>query len=98
MSDYSDFHIVDGYSIPFQLEVNSGGKKDQTLKIEECKINAGIDPKYFEKPAPPTQGSRNAAGHAQSLIPSPRLSAGRRCWARARPRSEPGSTGSRSWR
>jgi hypothetical protein len=55
VSDYSDFHLVDGYSIPFLLEVNSGGKKDQTLKIEECKINAGIDPKYFEKPAPPTR-------------------------------------------
>jgi hypothetical protein len=55
VSDYSDFHAVEGYSIPFLLEVNTGGKKDQTLKIEECKINAGIDPRLFEKPAPPTR-------------------------------------------
>ena len=53
LSDYSDFHLVDGYSIPLHLDVNTGGQKDQTLKIEECKINAGIDPRLFEKPAPP---------------------------------------------
>jgi hypothetical protein len=54
-TDYSDFRVVDGYTIPFHLEVNTSGKKDQTLKVEELKINAGIDPRLFEKPPAPTQ-------------------------------------------
>lgn len=52
VSDYADYRPVDGFPIAHRLEVSSDGEKDQTLVMEECKINAGVDPKIFEKPAP----------------------------------------------
>jgi len=54
VSDYSDYRIVDGFPIAFHLEVTTNGEKDQTLVLEEIKINPGIDPKLFEKPVIPT--------------------------------------------
>ena len=54
VSDFSDFRVVDGYSIPFKLEVDTNGTKEQTLTLDEVKINAGVDPRLFEKPVPPT--------------------------------------------
>ncbi len=54
VSDYSDYRVVDGFPIAFHLEVTTNGEKDQTLVLEKCEINPGIDPKIFEKPAPPT--------------------------------------------
>ncbi len=54
VSDYSDYKIVDGFPIAHRLEVWTNGEKDQTLVMDECKINAGIDPKLFEKPPPAT--------------------------------------------
>ncbi len=54
VSDYSDYKIVDGYPVAFHLEVATNGQKDQTLALEECKINPGVEPKLFEKPAMPT--------------------------------------------
>jgi hypothetical protein len=54
VSDYSDYKIVDGYPVAFHLEVSTNGQKDQTLALEECKINPGVEPKLFEKPVMPT--------------------------------------------
>ena len=54
VSDYSDYKIVDGFPIAHRLEVWTNGEKDQTLVMDECKINAGVDPKLFEKPPPAT--------------------------------------------
>ena len=54
VSDYSDYKIVDGYPVAFHLEVATNGQKDQTLALEECKINPGVEPKLFEKPVMPT--------------------------------------------
>jgi len=54
VSDYSDYKPVDGFPIAHRLEVSTNGEKDQTLVMEECKINAGVDPKLFEKPASAT--------------------------------------------
>ena len=54
VSDYSDYKIVDGFPIAHRLEVWTNGEKDQTLVMDECKINAGVDPILFEKPAPAT--------------------------------------------
>ncbi len=54
VSDYSDYRVVDGFPIAFHLEVTTNGEKDQTLVLEQCKINPGIDPKIFDKPVPPT--------------------------------------------
>ena len=54
VSDYSDYKPVDGFPIAHRLEVSTNGEKDQTLVMEECKINAGVDPKLFEKPPPST--------------------------------------------
>lgn len=54
VSNYSDYKMIDGFPVAFRLEVTTNGQKDQTLVLEECKINPGVDPKLFEKPAPPT--------------------------------------------
>ncbi len=50
--DYSDFRPVEGLTIPFLQEISQNGQKVQTFKIEELRVNAGADPKAFEKPAP----------------------------------------------
>jgi hypothetical protein len=54
VSDYSDYRSVDGFPIAHRLDVSTNGEKDQTLVMDECKINAGVDPKLFEKPVPAT--------------------------------------------
>ncbi len=54
VSDYSEYKVVDGYPVAFHLEVATNGQKDQTLALEECKINPGIEAKLFEKPVFPT--------------------------------------------
>jgi hypothetical protein len=53
VADYSDFRTVDGFPIPYRLEVTTNGEKDQTLALEECRINAGVPPALFEKPPTP---------------------------------------------
>ncbi len=52
VSDYSDYKTVDGFPIAHRLDVSTNGEKDQTLVMEECRINAGVDSKLFAKPAP----------------------------------------------
>lgn len=52
VSDYSDYKSVDGYPVAHRLEVTTNGQKDQTLILEECRINAGVNPKLFERPVP----------------------------------------------
>jgi hypothetical protein len=62
VSEYSDYKPVDGFPIAHRLDVSTNGEKDQTLVMEECKINAGVDPKLFEKPLPaptPTPAATN---------------------------------------
>jgi hypothetical protein len=53
VADYSDFRAVDGFPVAFHMDVTTNGEKDQVLTLEECKVNAGVDPKMFEKPPPP---------------------------------------------
>jgi outer membrane lipoprotein-sorting protein len=53
-SDYSDYRQESGFPVAHKLEVTTDGERDQTLTLEECKINAGVDPKLFHKPPPPT--------------------------------------------
>jgi outer membrane lipoprotein-sorting protein len=53
-SDYSDYRAESGFPVAHRLEVTTDGERDQTLTLEECKINAGVDPKLFVKPPPPT--------------------------------------------
>jgi hypothetical protein len=53
VSDYSDYRLIDGFPVAHKLEVSTNGAKDQTLILEFCKINAGVDPKLFVKPPPP---------------------------------------------
>jgi len=54
VADYSDFRPVDGFPVAFHMDVTTNGEKDQALSLEECRINAGVDPKMFEKPVVPT--------------------------------------------
>ncbi len=51
-SDYMDYRNESGFPIAHRLEVTTNGEKDQTLVLEECKINAGVDPVLFRKPPP----------------------------------------------
>jgi hypothetical protein len=51
-SDYLDYRDESGFPIAHRLEVTTNGEKDQTLILEECKINAGVDPVLFRKPPP----------------------------------------------
>ncbi|MBI2841554.1 MAG: insulinase family protein [Acidobacteria bacterium] len=53
--DYSDWRDIGGASIAFAESVKENGEESQSAKIEEYKLNAGVDPKLFEKPAPPAQ-------------------------------------------
>lgn len=53
VSDYSDFRVVDGFPIAHRLEVTTNGERDQTLTLEQVKLNGGVDVKLFEKPPPP---------------------------------------------
>lgn len=55
-SDYSDYRTESGFPVAHRLEVTTDGERDQTLTLEECKINAGVDPKVFTKPPAPTPG------------------------------------------
>jgi hypothetical protein len=55
-SDYSDYRSESGFPVAHRLEVTTDGERDQTLILEECRINAGVDPKVFTKPPPPTPG------------------------------------------
>lgn len=54
VSDYSDFRADDGVTLPHRLEVVTDGNPDQTLVLDEVKINVGADPKLFERPPAPT--------------------------------------------
>jgi hypothetical protein len=54
MSEYLDYRPVSGFPIAHRLEVTTDGQRDQTLVLEEIKINAGVDPVLFRKPPPPT--------------------------------------------
>ncbi|HEX4441902.1 MAG TPA: hypothetical protein VH854_17645 [Thermoanaerobaculia bacterium] len=55
-SDYSDYRSESGFPVAHHLEVTTDGQRDQTLTLEECKINAGVDEKVFVKPPQPTPG------------------------------------------
>jgi outer membrane lipoprotein-sorting protein len=55
-SDYSDYRTESGFPVAHRLEVTTDGERDQTLTLEECRINAGVDPKVFTKPPPQTPG------------------------------------------
>jgi len=55
-SDYSDYRSESGFPVAHKLEVTTDGQRDQTLTLEECKINAGVDPKVFARPPAPTPG------------------------------------------
>jgi hypothetical protein len=50
--DYSDFRPVEGLTLPFVQEISQNGQKVQTFRADEIRLNAGADPKAFEKPAP----------------------------------------------
>lgn len=55
LSDYSDFRAAEGFTLPHTLSVVTDGSPDQTVVLDEIHVNAGVDPKLFEKPAPAPQ-------------------------------------------
>ena len=54
VSDFSDFKTADGVTLPYKILVKTEAEADQTVVLEEIKINPGIDPKIFERPPSPT--------------------------------------------
>ncbi len=55
LSDYSDFRAAEGFTLPHTLSVVTDGSPDQIVVLDEIHVNAGVDPKLFEKPAPAPQ-------------------------------------------
>ncbi|MBZ5537466.1 MAG: insulinase family protein [Acidobacteriia bacterium] len=47
---FSDYRAVNGIQIPFQHVQNQNGKKLSESRTTSLEINAGVDPKIFEKP------------------------------------------------
>ena len=54
VTEYSDFRIAEGFSLPHRLQVVTEDSPDQTLVLEEIQVNAGADPKLFAQPPAPT--------------------------------------------
>jgi len=55
VSDFSDFKADDGgVTLPHRILVKTEAEPDQTVVLEEIKINPGVDPKLFVRPPPPT--------------------------------------------
>lgn len=52
VSNFSDFKTVEGFTLPHHIEVSTEGEPDQTLVLQEIKINPGADPKLFQRPTP----------------------------------------------
>lgn len=76
VSDYFDYKIVEGFPVAHRLEVTTNGEKDQTLVLEECKFNSGIDPKLFERPPsapsdPHPPGGAGAPPRPGAVAPAP---------------------------
>lgn len=54
VSNFSDFKTVDGFTLPYHIQVTTDESPDQLVVLEEIKINPGVDPKIFAKPVVPT--------------------------------------------
>jgi len=52
-SDYSDWREVSGIKLPFAETLYQNGNKVADRKYSERKVNRGIPPETFKKPAPP---------------------------------------------
>jgi hypothetical protein len=69
VADYADFRTVDGFPIPFHLDATTNGVKDQSLVLEECRVNAGVSPALFEKPPTPAPTTIPTAGAPKTPTP-----------------------------
>jgi hypothetical protein len=69
VADYSDFRTADGFPLPYRLDVTTNGEKDQSLVLEECRINAGVPPSLFEKPPTPRPTAPPPAGPPKTPTP-----------------------------
>lgn len=50
ITDYADWKVVDGISVPFQEKMQRGAEGGESSEIKEFEVNPKIDPKLFEKP------------------------------------------------
>ncbi|HEY1250050.1 MAG TPA: hypothetical protein VGH97_02610 [Thermoanaerobaculia bacterium] len=60
-SDFSEFKTADGLTLPYHIQVKTQDSPDQTVVLEEVKVNPGVDPKLFERPPSPTPTAKPAA-------------------------------------
>ena len=70
VSDFSDFKTVDGVTLPYKILVKTESEPDQTVVLEDVKLNPGVDPNLFVRPPAPTPTSgANAKGGAPGPTP-----------------------------
>ncbi|MHB0970543.1 MAG: M16 family metallopeptidase [Thermoanaerobaculia bacterium] len=55
VNDFSDYRAVDGMQIPYKVTMKRNGEDAGAATLIELQINPTVDPKTFEKPAPPTE-------------------------------------------
>jgi len=73
VSDFSDFKADDrGITLPHRILVKTEAEPDQTVVLEEIKINPGIDPGLFVRPAAPTPGPDAKGTPAPAATAKPR--------------------------
>ena len=53
VSDFSDFKTSDGLTLPYKILVKTEAAADQTVVLEEVKVNPGVDPNLFVRPPTP---------------------------------------------
>jgi hypothetical protein len=71
VSDFSDFKTVDGVTLPYRILVKTESEPDQTVVLEEVKLNPGVDPNLFTRPPAPTPTSgASAKGAAPAPTPA----------------------------
>jgi zinc protease len=54
-TDFSDWKEVEGLNLPFHRENKQEGQGASTVEYSQIELNPIVDPKVFEKPAPPAQ-------------------------------------------
>ncbi len=54
-TDFSDWKVVDGLTLPFHRDNKQNGKDSSSTDFSKIEINPTVDPKIFEKPAAAAQ-------------------------------------------
>jgi hypothetical protein len=75
VSDFSDFKTDDGgLTLPRRILVKTEAEPDQSVVLDEIKINPGVDPNLFVRPPAPTPGplAKGAPGPTPAATAKPK--------------------------